>query len=251
VSSVDSGKSEFEAIDRRRQGQFIVDWNHVKAARGAKGSHGKCDVDRFERNKDLTIENWILQMETYFRAAKVDSDSWVGLMVSKIDARNFEEIKPFIKLKYHRFREKLLEIFGEPDTVHASLQELSRTVQERDKEISTFMNWIRLLVLKAHRDLNHTQRERILVTCFVRGLFNKSLSTYLATVNPATAAKAERIAGTGDAIHKARRSAGAYVATDQASYSGSQEKNFFEEEEDYWEWEKEECEELTAAIGDN
>ena len=94
-------------------------------------------------------------METYFLASKIPSEAWVGLMVTKIDARNFEEIKPFIKTKYHRFREKLLEIFGEPDTVHASMQELGRTAQERDEPISEYMNRVRLLVIKAHKDLSH------------------------------------------------------------------------------------------------
>jgi len=97
------------------------------------------------------------------------------------------------------------------------MQELNRTVQERDEAMPDYMNRVRQLVLRAHRDLSHVQRERILVSNFIRGLFNKSLATFLATVNPSTAAEAERIASSGDAINKARKSAGAYVVTDQAS----------------------------------
>jgi len=113
------------------------------------------------------------------------------------------------------------------------------------------MNRIRLLVIRAHRDLSHEQRERILVSNFVRGLWNKSLATYFATVNPKTAAEAKRIAGSGEAIYRARKSAQTFMVEEQASGSSMQGDDFFTEQ-DQFEAEDgdDEVSELVAAIAD-
>jgi hypothetical protein len=81
--------------------------------------------------------------------------------------------------------------------------------------------------VKAYPNLTHEQREPILVAAFSRGLADKGLATYLATMNPKTSAKAERVALAGSAMRsefKGRRSTGTY-------YSGEVNSNGEEEDE--------------------
>jgi hypothetical protein len=152
-------------------------------------------------------------METYFVTNSIRRRSWVGLIIGRISGTHFDEVKPFLSLGYCALRDKLVHIFHEPNTVQSSLQELGRVVQDREETISAYMNRLRVLVVKAYPDLTHEQREPRLVAAFSRRLIDKGLATYLATMNPRTSAKAERVALAGSAMRakfKSRRTTGTY-----------------------------------------
>lgn len=108
-------------------------------------------------------------------------------------------------------------MFGKPDTIHVKLQELSRVIQYRDESIADYMHRVRMLVIRAHRDIPRAEQERILVSNFIRGLLDKKLAIYLATLNPTSSLEAERIATSGDAMiseQRARQPFGAYTETE-------------------------------------
>ena len=95
----------------------------------------------------------------------------------------------------------------------AYLNALATVTQDRQKTISEYMHRVRLLVLKAHPNLEHSARERILITSFMLGLNDKQLETSLAVVKVQTAAEAERLAAKGEAVRrdqKSRKSSGNY-----------------------------------------
>ena len=92
-------------------------------------------------------------------------------MLMKIVPRHLNEIKQYQSLDYLSFREKLVEVFEEPDLATAYLNALASLSQTRDESISDYMHRARLLVLKAHPDLAHDPRERILITSFLLGLY--------------------------------------------------------------------------------
>ena len=174
----------------------------------------KCEVERYERGTDLTIEDWINQMKTYFTVGQVPPEAFVGFMIMKIVPKHLNEIKEYQNLDYLAFREKLLEVFEEPDMATAYLNELATVPQDREETISEYMVWVRLLVLKAHPNLEHSARERILITSFMLGLHDKQLAASLAVVNVQTAAEAERLAAEGEAVRrdqKSRKSSGNYI----------------------------------------
>ena len=112
-------------------------------------------------------------METHFQIDQVPSESFVPFMMMKIHARHLNEIKAHKALEYLPFREKLLEVFQEPDLATAHLNALSSISQAREESISDYMHRARLLVLKAHQDLAHGARERILITSFLSGLADR------------------------------------------------------------------------------
>ena len=67
------------------------------------------------------------------------------------------------------------------------------------------MRRARLLVLKAHPDLAHAAREKIITTRFLLGLYNRQLAASLAVVKIQIAADAERLADEGEAVHRDQR----------------------------------------------
>ena len=60
----------------------------------------------------------------------------------------------------------------------------------------------RLLVLKAHPDLDHLPRKRILVTSFLICLYDRQLASSLAIAKIKTAADAERLAIEGESVRR-------------------------------------------------
>ena len=62
------------------------------------------------------------------------------------------------------------------------------------------MHRVRLLALKAHPELTHAFRERILITHFLLGLYNRQLAKFLAVAYIKTAAETERLAVEGEAV---------------------------------------------------
>ena len=162
-------------------------------------------MERFERGTDLTIKDWINQIETYFTIGQVPPEAYVGFMLMKIVPRHLNEIKQYHSLDYLSFREKLVEVFEEPDLATAYLNALASLSETRDESIYNYMHRARLLVIMAHPDLTHAPRERILFTSFLLGLYNRQLASPLAVVKIQTAADAERLAAEGEAVrHKQR-----------------------------------------------
>ena len=166
----------------------------------------KCEVERFECGTDLTIDNWINQMKTYFTIEHVPPEAYVGFMLIKIDPRHLNEIKQYQSLDYLSFRVKLVEVFDKPDLATTYMNALASLSQTRDEPISDYMHRARLLVLKAHPDLANTPRERILINSFLLWLYDRQLAFSLAGVKIQTAADAERLAAEGEAVRRDQRS---------------------------------------------
>ena len=118
-------------------------------------------------------------------------------MITKIVPRHLNEIKQYRFLDYLPFREKLIKVFEKPDLGIAYLNALASLSQTRDETISKYMHRARLLFLKAHPDLAHASRERILITSFLLGLYDRHLASFLTVVRIKTAADAERLAAKG------------------------------------------------------
>ena len=157
----------------------------------------KCEVERYERGIDLTIVDWINQMETYFTVGQVQPEAFVGFMMMKIVPKHLNKSKEYQNFDYLEFREKLLEVFEKPDMATAYLGALATVAQDREQTISEYMHRVRLLVLKAHPTFKDAARKRILITSFMLGLFDRQLAANLAVVKVQTAAEAERLAANG------------------------------------------------------
>ena len=146
----------------------------------------KCEVERFERSTELTIKNCINQMETYLTIGQVPPEAFVGFMLMKIVPRHLNEITQYQSLNYRGFLKKFVEVFEEPDLATAYLNALASLSQTRDESISDYMHRARLLVLKAHPDLAHASRERILITSFLLGLYDRRPSPSSRSRQPQT-----------------------------------------------------------------
>ena len=73
------------------------------------------------------------------------------------------------------------------------------------------MHRARLLVLKAHPDLAHGARERILITSFLTGLADRQLAASLAVAKITSSSDAEKLAAEGESVRKEQRSRKAYM----------------------------------------
>ena len=93
----------------------------------------RCEMDKLERGKDLTIKDWINQMETYFIIWQVPPEAFTGCMQMKIAAKHLKEKQRYAHLDYLQFREKLVESFEEPDMATTYLSALQSLCQERGK----------------------------------------------------------------------------------------------------------------------
>ena len=85
------------------------------------------------------------------------------------------------------------------------MQDSSRASQEAGEFIGEYMNRMRLLVMRAHPDLSHKERERILISNFQLGLRDQELATSLETATLSTSAEAERKATEGKSAKKTAR----------------------------------------------
>ena len=88
-------KKRDKAIDSKRIGRFLIDSESLKAAKGRLRGNMKCEVERYKRGTDLTIEDWINQMETYFTVGQVPPEAFVGFMLIKIIPKHLNEIKDY------------------------------------------------------------------------------------------------------------------------------------------------------------
>ena len=240
-------KKRNKEIDSKRKGEFQIDSAFLKTAKSRPRGNMRCEVERFERGTDLTIKDWVNQMETYFTIGQIPSEAFVGFMLMKIAAKHLNEIKQYQSLDYLEFREKLVEVFEEPDLATAYLNALSSISQDRDESISDYMQRVRLLVLKAHPKLDNASRERILITSFMLGLHDKQLAANLAVVKVQSAAEAERLAAEGEAVRRDQRAkrTGNYSLPERIDEEESENEDVGEPYPD-----EEEEEELAAALTD-
>ena len=250
-------KKQYKQIDDKRKGQFLIDSDYLTNFKGRGRGNMKCEVERYERGTDLTIQDWIKQMETYFTVGQVPPEAFVGFMMMKIVPKHLNEIKEFQNLDYLMFREKLIEVFKEPDMATAYLNALSNINQERDESIPDYMYRVRLLVLKAHPDLSFAARERILVTSFLLGLHDRQLASSLAVAKIDSAAEAQRLAAEGDSVRRERRSrsSGNYLLTSthrssRTSMAEGERDSEEEGEEDEDEDDPEYDDEVAAALAE-
>ena len=132
-------------------------------------------------------------MESYFTVGQVPPEAFVGFMLMMIVPKHLNKIKEY--LDNLAFREKLLEVFEEFDMATAYLNALATVTQDRQETISEYTHRVRLLVLKAHLNLEHLARERIFITSFMLYLYDKQLAASFAVVTVQTAANAERRGG--------------------------------------------------------
>ena len=77
-------KKRDREIDLKRKGQFLIDSTALRSAKGRSQGNMKCEVERFERGTDLTIKDWINQIETYFTDGQVSPEAYVVFMLMKI-----------------------------------------------------------------------------------------------------------------------------------------------------------------------
>lgn len=64
------------------------------------------------------------------------------------------------------------------------------------------MKRVRLLVLKAHLNLDDAARERIFITSLLLGLQDRQLGAYIAIVKIQTAAEAKRLAAKKEVVRR-------------------------------------------------
>ena len=88
----------------------------------------------------------------------------------------------------------------------AYLGALAAGPQDREETLSEYMHRVRLLVLKAHPTLDHSARERILITSFILGLHDRQLAANLTVVKIQTAAQTERLAAEGEVVRRDQKS---------------------------------------------
>ena len=176
-SDFDAGSDDEEQkrhdriIDEKRRSEFLVSSDRIwRARKNRSKSNMRCEVKKYARGTEVTIKEWIMQMETYFNISSLKPKYYVGFMLQKIAHPYFKEAVVYKDLRYLDFREKLIEVFGEPDMATARMQDLSMASQEVGESIGDYMNRMRLLVMRAHPDLSHNERERILISNFQLGL---------------------------------------------------------------------------------
>ena len=109
------------------------------------------------------------------------------------------------------------------------------------------MHRARLLVLKAHPDFAHVPRERILITSFLLGVYDRQLALSLAVDKIQTAADAERLAAEGEAVRRDQRF-GRSTNNFLPKEASALDPEVLEESSDAEPLNKEE-EELMAALG--
>ena len=168
-------------------------------------------------------------------------------MLIKIVPRYLNDIQNYKSLDYLGFQEKLVEVFEKPDLATAYLNAIASLSQTRDESICDYMHRARLLVLKVHPDLAHASRERILITSFLLGLYDRQLASSLAVVTIQTAANAEQLAAECEAVRRdqrSRRSTNNFLPEDPSA----QDHGSLDEPSDAEPLDKEE-EELMAALG--
>ena len=170
---------------------FVSDTGIVGALRNSVAP--ECKVPIFKRgNRDMTIENWFFQMRNYFETYAVDSRHWVNICVTRIHTSHFREISPLVCYNYTKFRSECVKLFESPDLTQAYLSELTELAQAKDEDYETYYERVRELISKAHPSMGVSERESLMVSYFIKGLYDSRVRDVVAATPGISLAEALR-----------------------------------------------------------
>ena len=109
-------------------------------------------------------------------------------------------------MRYSDFLKKLFEVFGKPDMATVRLLELSKACKDVGESISDYMNRMRLIIMRSHPDLNHKEKEQILISNIQLGLRDQKLAASLTVASITTSAGAEPKATESESARRMRKS---------------------------------------------
>ena len=157
------------------------------------GVASDCKVPLFKRgNRDMSIENWFFQMRNYFETYSVDSRHWVNICVTRIHTSHFREISPLLCYNYNKFRSECIKLFETPDLTQAYLSELTELAQAKDEDYETYYERVRDLISKAHPTMGVSERESLMVSYFIKGLYDSRVRDVVAATPGISLAEALR-----------------------------------------------------------
>ena len=70
----------------------------------------RCEIEKLSRNTDVTIGEWIIQIESYFISCDLPTTAYVCFMLQNFAHPYFKEAIAYKDLPYLDFREKLMDI---------------------------------------------------------------------------------------------------------------------------------------------
>ena len=153
----------------------------------------ECKVPIFKRgNRDMSIDNWFFQMRNYFETYSVDSRHWVNICVTRIHTSHFREISPLVCYNYTKFRSECIKLFETPDLTQAYLSELTELAQAKDEDYETYYERVRDLISRAHPSMGVSERESLMVSYFIKGLYDSRVRDVVAATPGISLAEALR-----------------------------------------------------------
>ena len=158
-------------------------------------------------------------MESYFETNNFRPKAYVGFILQKIAHLYFKEAVVYKNMRYFDFREKLIDVSKERDLATARLLEMSKACQDVGKSIDDYINRMRLLIMRAHPEMGHKVRKRILITSFQLGLRDQDLSASLAIASITMSAETERRATEDESARehaRIKKSYTNYLSTDHS-----------------------------------
>ena len=157
------------------------------------GTVPECKVPIFKRgNRDMTIENWFFQMRNFFETYSVDSRHWVNMCITRIHTSHFKEIAPLVRYNYTNFRSECIKLFESPDLTQAYLSELTELAQAKDEDYESYYERVRELISKAHPSMAVSERESLMVSYFIKGLYDSRVRDVVASTPGISLAEALR-----------------------------------------------------------
>ena len=170
---------------------FVSDTGTAGALRNSVAPD--CKVPIFKRgNRDMSIENWFFQMRNYFETYSVDSRHWVNICVTRIHTSHFREISPLVCYNYTKFRSECIKLYETPDLTQAYLSELTELAQAKDEDYETYYERVRDLISKAHPSMGVSERESLMVSYFIKGLYDSRVRDVVAATPGISLAEALR-----------------------------------------------------------
>lgn len=77
-------------IDKKPKKDTLITSKYLRYAKFTTRRIPKCDVEKFEREKEMLTEHWIFQMETYFLTSQIPVDRMVSIIVQKVAPKQFD-----------------------------------------------------------------------------------------------------------------------------------------------------------------
>lgn len=85
-----------------------------------------------------------------------------------------------MRYNYTNFGSECITLFKTPDLTHAYLSELSELEQAKDEGYETYYERVRDLIYKAHLSMGVSERESLMVSYFIKGLYDSRLRDVVA-----------------------------------------------------------------------